>query len=682
MSGKGKQRGADIKQEDILQAVVIADTFNVRFAPITEKKPRTLLPVVNVPMLDYTLEFLAAGGIQEIFVFCCHLADQIRTHIRNSKWNDSSSPCTVTPILSEGCLSMGDAMREIEDKSLIRSDFILVYGDIVSNLDLRSTIQEHKRRREKDKNAVMTVIMKKAPPGHCSRCREDDSLVAIDSTNDRILHYLKTGNQKKLQLPVEVLTDNKNVQLRYDLLDCQISVCSPQVPALFKDNFDYLSRDDFIKGILMNEEVMGNTIFGKIVRDEYAARISNLQMYDIISRDIMSRWTYPLVPDNSINNHDNSLSYGRHNVYLSKDVTLARGCILEENVVVGSGSSIGCNTVITQSVIGNNCKIGENVKITGSYVWDDVTIEDNCVIETSVICDNVTLYDGVTVNPGSVIAWDVKVGPGVHLPQSCMLQSHPVDDDDDFGDDLPEADQGQQITESSPDYGAKSKAYEYRAPCDSDEEDEELRQDIWGLTLHSDDDISSVDSHKSDEFSDEEEEMQDEISMFYAEMIDQLRRSEEENISNENMILEINSLKHAYNIAIKDLHGMVLKSLIDLPFRQNTDGQQLLVDIKKNLTKHLPLLKNYIKPNSTEPQMDGLMALEEFSLQEPRINTVLVKILHMLYDMDVLEEQVLFRWHKSIPQAEDVPERERLRKQVEPLIKWLQEAEEESSEDE
>ncbi|CAG2240156.1 EIF2B5 [Mytilus edulis] len=682
MSGKGKQRGADIKQEDILQAVVIADTFNVRFAPITEKKPRTLLPVVNVPMLDYTLEFLAAGGIQEIFVFCCHLADQIRTHIRNSKWNDSSSPCTVTPILSEGCLSMGDAMREIEDKSLIRSDFILVYGDIVSNLDLRSIIQEHKRRREKDKNAVMTVIMKKAPPGHCSRCREDDSLVAIDSTNDRILHYLKTGNQKKLQLPVEVLTDNKNVQLRYDLLDCQISVCSPQVPALFKDNFDYLSRDDFIRGILMNEEVMGNTIFGKIVRDEYAARISNLQMYDIISRDIMSRWTYPLVPDNSINNHDNSLSYGRHNVYLSKDVTLARGCILEENVVVGSGSSIGCNTVISQSVIGNNCKIGENVKITGSYIWDDVTIEDNCVIETSVICDNVTVYDGVTVNPGSVIAWDVKVGPGVRLPQGCMLQSHPVDDDDDFGDDLPEADQGQQVTESSPDYGAKSKAYEYRAPCDSDEEDEELRQDIWGLTLHSDDDMSSVDSHKSDEFSDEEEEMQDEISMFYTEMIDQLRRSEEENISNENMILEINSLKHAYNIAIKDLHGMVLKSLVDLPLRQNTDGQKLVVDIKKNLTKHLPLLKNYIKPNSTEPQMDGLMALEEFSLQEPRINTVLVKILHMLYDMDVLEEQVLFRWHKSIPQAEDIPERERLRKQVEPLIKWLQEAEEESSDDE
>jgi hypothetical protein len=45
---------------------------------------QTLLSVVNVPVLDYTLEFLAASGIQEIFVFCCHLADQIRTHIRYS----------------------------------------------------------------------------------------------------------------------------------------------------------------------------------------------------------------------------------------------------------------------------------------------------------------------------------------------------------------------------------------------------------------------------------------------------------------------------------------------------------------------------------------------------------------------------------------------------------------------
>jgi hypothetical protein len=35
--------------------------------------------------------------------------------------------------------------------------------------------------------------------------------------------------------------------------------------------------------------------------------------------------------------------------------------------------------------------------------------------------------------------------PGVRLPPSCMLQSHPCEDEDGFGDDLPEADQGQTI---------------------------------------------------------------------------------------------------------------------------------------------------------------------------------------------------------------------------------------------
>jgi len=43
---------------------------------------QALLPIANVPMLDYTLEFLISAGVQEIFVFCSHLGDQIRTHIR------------------------------------------------------------------------------------------------------------------------------------------------------------------------------------------------------------------------------------------------------------------------------------------------------------------------------------------------------------------------------------------------------------------------------------------------------------------------------------------------------------------------------------------------------------------------------------------------------------------------
>lgn len=36
-----------------------------------------------------------------------------------------------------------------------------------------------------------------------------------------------------------------------------------------------------------------------------------------------------------------------------------RGCVLEQNVLVGRGTRIGSNTRITDSVIGKDCKIGE-----------------------------------------------------------------------------------------------------------------------------------------------------------------------------------------------------------------------------------------------------------------------------------------------------------------------------------
>lgn len=43
---------------------------------------QVLLPLVNVPLLDYTIEFLVEAGVQEIFVFCSAHADQVKKHIR------------------------------------------------------------------------------------------------------------------------------------------------------------------------------------------------------------------------------------------------------------------------------------------------------------------------------------------------------------------------------------------------------------------------------------------------------------------------------------------------------------------------------------------------------------------------------------------------------------------------
>jgi dTDP-glucose pyrophosphorylase len=40
-----------------------------RFRPITVEKPKVLLPLVNVPLLEYTLEWLALNQVEEVSSF-------------------------------------------------------------------------------------------------------------------------------------------------------------------------------------------------------------------------------------------------------------------------------------------------------------------------------------------------------------------------------------------------------------------------------------------------------------------------------------------------------------------------------------------------------------------------------------------------------------------------------------
>ena len=66
-------------------------------------------------------------------------------------------------------MSVGDVMRDLDLKQLISTDFLLVSGDIVSNLPLERVLQEHRDRRTKDKNSIMTMLLREASPGHRTR---------------------------------------------------------------------------------------------------------------------------------------------------------------------------------------------------------------------------------------------------------------------------------------------------------------------------------------------------------------------------------------------------------------------------------------------------------------------------------------------------------------------------------
>lgn len=140
----------------------------------------------------------------------------------------------VRIITSDLYRSLGDVLRDVDAKNLVRSDFLLVYGDVISNINVTRALEEHRLRRKLEKNiSVMTMIFKESSPSHPTRCQEDNVVVAVDSATNRVLHFQKTQGLRRFAFPLTLFQGSGDgVEIRYDLLDCHISICSPQVSML------------------------------------------------------------------------------------------------------------------------------------------------------------------------------------------------------------------------------------------------------------------------------------------------------------------------------------------------------------------------------------------------------------------------------------------------------------------
>lgn len=694
-SGGGGTQGAEEEPPPPLQAVLVADSFDRRFFPISKDQPRVLLPLANVALIDYTLEFLTATGVQETFVFCCWKAAQIKEHLQKSKWCHPTSLNVVRIITSDLYRSLGDVLRDVDAKALVRSDFLLIYGDVVSNINISKALEEHRLRRKLEKNvSVMTMVFKESSPSHPTRCHEDNVVLAVDSTTNRILHFQKTQGLRHFSFPLGLFQGSLDgVEIRYDLLDCHISICSPQVAQLFTDNFDYQTRDDFVRGLLVNEEILGNQIHLHVTSREYGARVSNLHMYSAVCADVIRRWVYPLTPEvNFTDSSTQSYTHSRHNIYRGPEVSLGHGSVLEENVLLGAGTVVGSNCSITNSVIGPNCHIGDNVVLDQAYLWQGVRVAAGAQIHQSLLCDRAEVKERVILKPHCVLTSQVVVGPDITLPEGSVISLHPPDaeedeDDGQFSDDSG-ADQEKEKVKlkgyNPAEVGPEGQGYLWKAEDVDEKEDEELRQSLWGLMLNTEEESEteserSVDPEELDSRAGSPQ--LDDIRVFQNEVLGTLQRGREENISCDNLVLEINSLKYAYNISLKEVMQVLSHVVLEFPLQQ-VDG---VLDPNRYCALLLPLLKawspvfrNYIK--RAADHLEALAAIEDFFLEHETLVPSLAKVLMAFYQLEILAEETILSWF-SQRDITDKGQQLRKNQQLQRFIQWLREAEEESSDD-
>ncbi|CAB4069109.1 EIF2B5 [Lepeophtheirus salmonis] len=587
MVQKGTKVQWDLQLEESLQAVIIADSFSNNFGPLTSDTPKCLLTLVDRPILDFTLECLRNAGIEDIILYCTKNVKKMKEYV--------SGKSDITPIFNEDCLSFGDAMRDLDGKSLLRQSFVLMSGDTVANIHLLPIYLQHKKRCSEDKNNVMTLVFKRIKPGHHVRSQEEEVVLALREEDKRILHYVK-GPQKTIDFPlVDLLDSSEAFEISYDLIDPGIAICSPAIPPLFSDHFDCQTLEGFIK-----------------------AKASNLKTYLALSQDVLNRWLYPIVPD------FHSYSYLRHNIY--------RGVV------------IGQNSTLTRCCIGNGVEIGKNVVMVNTIIHENAVIGDNCD------------FNGCVVGAGSH-KMSLYLREHFYLIRPLMMTFLMM--------------RGTDKKESSK-FGFKAFILGLTED-DSETEDEQKIGDMWGLSLISDEDVSDSSSDEDSvesEFLDDQDDNflnEDEYNfeLFKSEVLESLTRGAEEGIKSDNLILEINSSKHAYNISLGQVNQCIVNSILDLNLDSELNGPKLLALIKKTFTSFRTILEKYIK--SPTSQLDCLKTLETFTLEHDKeYLPIVTKIVHFFYEEDIASSDAIFSWYKTIKD-------DNLKKKMIPLISWLEE---------
>lgn len=558
-------------------------------------------------------------------------------------------------------------MRDLDNRDLITGDFLLVSGDVVSNMSIEPALTKHRARREQNKDAIMTMVLREAGTGHRTKSKGSRPVFVIDPATERCLYYEEMGNRsgrsRHITLDPDLLTSNAEIDVRDDLIDCHIDICTLDVLAQWSDNFDFQSlRKSFLRGVLKDYETYGKTIHTYIMTDQYAARVKSLRAYNAISKDIMGRWAYPLCPDSNLV-PDQSYHIRSGKVYQEDSVVTGRTSI--KKAVIGSQTSIGEDSIITGSTIGRRCKIGKDVVIEGAYIWDDVSIGDGSIIREAVIANDTTIGQHCTIESGVLISFGVNLPDhiGISMDRKITRQQESFFDN--------RADPEDSDTSS---VASSRLVYRHSSASSS--------ASSISTLASSDDDMGPVqDSSRRSSFrsdpSDDAAETRDFHVEATASILDGLQKGDPA----DTIILELNGYRMSTNASQHEVRKAVVAAFIKRVAHLSAGGDASGIGAREAVSQVFQKYKGLVERTMFDKdadekvdQVDFLLLLQKEVLGRPKGDQLLLFVTKEMYDSDIVEEDGVLQWWDDERGTEG--DMGTVRRLTEQFITFLKEAEE------
>jgi NDP-sugar pyrophosphorylase family protein len=330
-----------------MKALILAGGFGTRLRPLTDRVPKSLLPICNRPFLEHQIRLLAEHGVNEATLLTGYLAEDFAPFAAQMR---AQVGVQLDVSTEEKPLGTAGAVRSVLDR--LDGTTIVLNGDVLTDLNIGDVVAFHK-----EKSASVTIV-----------------LTPVDDARPYGLVPMDDGArvQAFLEKPKELVAGEINAGT-YVL---EPSVLE-EVPA---DEFWQFEQQLFPS--LLEQ---GAPIFG-FVSDSYWLDIGTPERFLQAHFDVLNGRARAMV-DGTVMRDRTTLSDGTtiEPPVLLSHAPVGAGATLGPLTSIGPGAHIGAGASVERSVVHAGAKIGEGASLRDSIVGRDGVVEAGANLENAVI---------------------------------------------------------------------------------------------------------------------------------------------------------------------------------------------------------------------------------------------------------------------------------------------------------
>ncbi len=360
-----------------MKALILAGGFATRLRPLSCTRPKSLLPILNRPLLQWTFKRLAENRIDEA-VLAVNYQTEIAIKQHSIPKHGVHVRYSRDPLKKP--LGTGGPIKKAE-KHIGRNAFLVLNGDIFADVNYTEILEMHKKKK-----AIATIALHQVEdPGRYG--------VAELAKDNRIKRFIEK--------PAGNATPSK-------LINAGVYVLSPEIfERLPKGQAVSIEREVFPK--LAEEKALYGYVFDGLWID-----IGKPEDYLQANRVML---------DSSVDEQKPKIRYKtriRNPVALDKGVTVGKDSVIGPYAVLGRDVSVGKSVHILNSIVLPRTVISDFSSIEGAIIGEgasigrEVKITKGCILADRVkIEDNITLAEEVSVCPAKVVSENVLTSKNI-----------------------------------------------------------------------------------------------------------------------------------------------------------------------------------------------------------------------------------------------------------------------------